>query len=109
MPYDQELAERLRAVLAGRGPFTEKKMFGGLCFLVGGKMVFAASHTGDLLVRVDPAKFDEYTGRGAEEAMMGRDRPMSPGWLTVPISRLENESELLFWTGVAFDFHATLG
>ncbi len=108
MPYDEELATRLRAVLAERGAFTEKKMFGALCFFLDRKMVFAANQTGDLMVRVDPAKYDEYTAQGAEQAMMGQDRPMGPGWLLAPGTSIEDDSGLRFWTGIAFDFHATL-
>src|SRR3954468_5797578 len=57
MAYDADLAERIRELLAGDGA-VEKKMFGGLAFLVGGNMAVAASGQGGLLVRVDPAESD---------------------------------------------------
>ncbi|MEE8518927.1 MAG: TfoX/Sxy family protein, partial [Dehalococcoidia bacterium] len=51
MAYDEEMADRIRAVLAARGVFDEKKMFGGLCFLIGGKMALGLTKD-DLMVRV---------------------------------------------------------
>lgn len=58
VPYDQGLADRLRNLLSGEPGLTEKKMFGGLAFLVGGNMAIAASGHGGLMVRVDPAQSD---------------------------------------------------
>ena len=54
MAYDEELADRIRALLGDRPGLTEKKMFGGLAFLIGGNMAIAASGQGGILVRVDP-------------------------------------------------------
>ena len=54
MAYDEELAGRIRELVSGEPRLTEKKMFGGLAFLVGGNMAVAASGQGGLLVRVDP-------------------------------------------------------
>ncbi len=108
MTFNQDLADRLRAILGELGPFTEKKMFGGLCFLKDGKMVFAANHTGDLMVRVEAARAEEYLERGAQRAMMGKGNPMSPNWLVVPVESVADPEELRYWTGVALAFHATL-
>ena len=58
MPYDRELARRIRALVADEPAIAEKTMFGGLAFLVGGNMAVAASGRGGLLVRVDPAETD---------------------------------------------------
>ena len=54
MPYDEDLAERIRDLAGGDPAVTEKKMFGGLAFLVNGNMAVAASGQGGILVRVDP-------------------------------------------------------
>jgi TfoX/Sxy family transcriptional regulator of competence genes len=54
MAYDEAAAERIRAMLAGRSDVHEKKMFGGLCFMVRGHMCCAVSGRGGLLVRVGP-------------------------------------------------------
>jgi TfoX N-terminal domain len=58
MPYDEELAARIRQILAGEPALSEKKMFGGLAFLIGGNMAVTASGHGGLMVRVDPAQSD---------------------------------------------------
>ena len=63
MAYDEVLAERIRDLLVGESARTEKKMFGGLAFLVGGNMAVAASGQGGLLVRVDPDESDRLVAR----------------------------------------------
>src|SRR3954465_15896384 len=63
MPYDEDLVHRLRELLAGQEAVTEKKMFGGLAFLVHGPMSVSASRTGGLLVRIDPAETDAALAR----------------------------------------------
>jgi TfoX N-terminal domain len=82
MAYDEALAERIRELTAGERGLTEKKMFGGLAFLVDGNMAVAASGQGGLLVRVDPddgARLVETTNAYPME-MRGREMP---GWLRV--------------------------
>ena len=59
MAYDEELAARIRDLVADEPGLTEKKMFGGLAFLIGGNMAVAASGQGGLMVRVDPAESDD--------------------------------------------------
>jgi len=54
MAYDEDLADRIRELVAGEKGLTEQKMFGGLAFLIGGNMAVAASGQGGILVRVDP-------------------------------------------------------
>ena len=55
MAYDEDLANRLRELLADEDAITEKKMFGGLAFLLHGNMAVSASGQGGLLARIDPA------------------------------------------------------
>jgi len=93
--YDQDLADRVRELIAGGAGLSEKKMFGGLAFLVGGNMAIAASGQGGLLVRVDPAASDELAAQGAEVAVM-RGRPM-PGWLRVPSASVQTKAQLATW------------
>ena len=62
MAYDQSLADRIRELLAEERDLTEKKMFGGLAFLVGGNMAVAASGQGGAMVRVDPAQSESLVG-----------------------------------------------
>ena len=76
MAYDEDLADRIRELVAGEKGLTEKKMFGGLAFLVGGNMAVAASGQGGILVRVDPdqsaeARVDD-AGRADGDARQAR-------------------------------------
>ncbi len=78
-------------------------MFGGLSFMVGERMAVAAGRDGDLLVRTDPARYDELLRRGGTPAYMGTDRPMGPGWLTVPGEHVRDDQELAYWIEVGID------
>jgi len=90
MAYDEELASRVRSLLKDE-PVVEKRMFGGLAFLLGGHMGVAASGQGGLLVRVDPDDTAELLAEpGAEEADMGRG-PMK-GWLRVRSEVLDDQT-----------------
>ena len=82
MAYDEALAARIRELLAGEDGLTEKKMFGGLAFLIGGNMAVAASGQGGLLVRVDPAEGERLVGTTDARPMEMRGREMA-GWLRV--------------------------
>ena len=98
MAYDEVLADRMRALLEGRRDLTEKKMFGGLAFLVGGHLAIAASSEGGALVRVDPAESDDLVDTTAAEVAIMRGRPMT-GWLRVGAEDLADDAELEAWVG----------
>ena len=107
MAYDQDLAHRIRALLSGV-KVTEKAMFGGLAFLVGGNMSVAASGGGGILVRVDPADTDELLAEpGAEEFTMGGRGPMK-GWLRVEPSVLDDDDTLAHWVRRGVDYARSL-
>ncbi len=96
MSYDEHLADRIRGLLAGEGDVTEQRMFGGLAFLVGGRMAVAASGQGGLMVRVDPTASTAMVASGAAQPVEMRGRPMT-GWLRVDAGRLSTERELGTW------------
>ena len=96
MAYDAELADRIRDVLAGAPDVSEKKMFGGLAFLVGGNMAVAASGQGGLLVRVDPGKSDRLVTTTNARPMEMRGREMQ-GWLRVGSDDVRTKRQLLRW------------
>ena len=96
MAYDEELAGRIRGLVEGEPGLTEKKMFGGLAFLVGGNMAVAASGQGGILVRVDPAESDALVASSAAYPMEMRGRAM-PGWLRVETEHVATEPELAAW------------
>ncbi len=98
MAYDEELAARLRALVAREPGLTERRMFGGLAFLVGGNMAIAASGQGGLHVRVDPAACETLTRRDGVRVMEMRGRSM-PGWLRVDADAVRTERQLGQWVG----------
>ena len=103
MAFDEQLAERIRALAGGQRGLTEKKMFGGLAFLVGGNMAIAASGQGGILVRVDPAESDALVAKTKAETAVMRGRPM-PGWLRVAAADVRTKAQLAPWVerGVAY-------
>ena len=103
MPYDEELAARIRAQVAGEPGLTEQKMFGGLAFLIGGNMAVAASGEGGVLVRVDPAESDALVAKTNARPMEMRGRSMQ-GWLRVDTEDVRTERQLAAWVkrGVSY-------
>jgi TfoX/Sxy family transcriptional regulator of competence genes len=101
--YDEELADRIRELLDGEASLTEKKMFGGLAFLVGGNMAVAASGQGGLLVRVDPAQSEELVAAKKARLMEMGGRSMH-GWLRVDSDAVRTRGQLARWVklGVAY-------
>lgn len=95
MAYDHELAHRIRALL-GDTPFDERAMFGGLAFLVGGKMAVAANRAGTLMVRVDSAESEELVSADGVRRMVMGGREMS-GWVQVEQQVIEEDAVLAEW------------
>ena len=96
MDYDEELADRIRELVAGEKGVSEKRMFGGLAFLVRGNMAVAASGQGGLLVRVDPKQTDRLTRSTHVAPMVMRGRPMD-GWLRVDTAGVRTTRQLRTW------------
>ena len=96
MAYDEHLAARIRERVAGDPALSEKKMFGGLAFLVGGNMAVAASGNGGMMVRVDPAESDSLVSTTAATVMEMRGRAMA-GWLHLDTSAVGTAAELDEW------------
>jgi TfoX/Sxy family transcriptional regulator of competence genes len=107
MPYDEDLANRLRELLAGEGPVTEKKMFGGLAFMLDGNMCVGASHTGGLLARIDPADTEAALERPHAARMEMGGRSMD-GWIRVEPEGLETERDLAGWVERSVAYVKTL-
>jgi TfoX/Sxy family transcriptional regulator of competence genes len=107
MAFDEQLATRIRALIGDSPEVTEKKMFGGLAFLVQGNMAIAASGQGGILVRVEPARSDELVATTDAYVAEMRGRPM-PGWLRVDADRLRADPELAFWVEMGAGFARSL-
>ena len=107
MAYDEELAGRIRELVVDEPALTEKKMFGGLAFLVGGNMAVAASGQGGLMVRVDPAESDALVSSSDARLVEMRGREM-PGWLRVDTEHLRTKEALAVWVKRGVSFARTL-
>jgi TfoX/Sxy family transcriptional regulator of competence genes len=107
MAYDEELADRIRALVGDEPGLTEQKMFGGLAFLIGGNMAIAASGQGGILVRADPAESDSLVASTDAYLMEMRGKQMQ-GWLRVDSERVTTEQELAKWVGVGTTYARSL-
>lgn len=95
MAYDEDLADRIREALAGEASHTEKRMFGGLAFMISGHMTVAASGDG-LMARVDPNDTDELVAAQGVEPMVMGGRELR-GWLQVADDALGTDEQLRSW------------
>jgi TfoX/Sxy family transcriptional regulator of competence genes len=107
MAYDEDLANRLRELLAGEVAITEKKMFGGLAFLLHGNMTVSASGKGGLLARIDPAETDKALARPNVTRMEMGGRSMD-GWVRVAPEGIRTKRELASWVKRSLDYVKTL-
>ena len=105
VPFDPELAERIRQCLDPRD-VREVAMFGGRSFMVHDRLAVAASFDGSLLLRCAPEQVDELLQRdGARPAEM-RGKPMSPGWIRIDLGAVRDDIELQEWVDIAVAFAA---
>jgi hypothetical protein len=107
MAYDEGLAERIRTVLRGRDDVAERKMFGGICFMVAGRMACGVAHH-DLMVRIGPNEYEaaltephtrpwDFTGRPAH------------GMLYVAAGGVATDADLKRWLDRAVGFATAEG
>jgi TfoX/Sxy family transcriptional regulator of competence genes len=94
--YDEDLANRIRELVSSEPGLTEKRMFGGLAFLINGNMSVSASGQGGLLLRVDPDQTDDLLGKPHAEPFVMRGRAMQ-GWLRVAPEGLNTKQQLERW------------
>jgi TfoX/Sxy family transcriptional regulator of competence genes len=107
MAYDEELAERIRELLLGESDVAEKKMFGGLAFLVGGNMAVAASGQGGVMVRVDPAMSDKLVATTNARFVEMRGRAMQ-GWLRLDHEDIRLRRQLAKWVSMGSTYARSL-
>lgn len=99
MAYDEDLADRIRVVLQHADGVTEKHMFGGHAFLVGGHMAVAASSKGGLMLRCDPARTEGFLQEPGVGPMEMRGKELD-GWLRLDASAVSTEDDLARWVEV---------
>ncbi len=96
MAYDEDLADRIREMIGSLAGIEERRMFGGLAFLIGGNMSVSASGKGGLMVRVDPDDAPDLIDDTHVAPMVMRGREML-GWLRVDTEAIETDRELRKW------------
>jgi TfoX/Sxy family transcriptional regulator of competence genes len=106
MAYDEGLAERIRSVLEGRPRVTEKKMFGGVAFLLDGKM-FVGIVKDDLMVRIGPDRYPDALKRPHVRPMDFTGKPMV-GYVYVAPDGVAEDRRLEEWVSLGAKFVATL-
>ena len=107
MAYDETLAARIRELLGSESDLSEKKMFGGLAFLIAGNMAVAASGQGGILVRVDPAQSDRLVATTNARFMEMRGRAMQ-GWLRIDAEDVGTKRELAKWVELGAKYARSL-
>jgi hypothetical protein len=105
--FDEALAGRLRSLLEGEDGLTEKKMFGGLAFLINGNMAVSASGQGGLLLRVDPAETARLVEDQHAERYEMRGKSMD-GWLRVTAAGVVSDEQLAEWVSIGLKYARSL-
>jgi TfoX/Sxy family transcriptional regulator of competence genes len=107
MGYDVALAERVRDVVKAEPGMTERRMFGGLAFLVHGNLAVSANSRGDLLLRTDPADAEPLLREPHVRRFRMRGRELA-GWLNVGVAALRTEEQLSRWVRHGIGYAASL-
>jgi TfoX/Sxy family transcriptional regulator of competence genes len=107
MAYDEDLANRIRELIAGEDGVVEQKMFGGLAFLIGGHMSVSASGRGGLLLRVPPAETESLLAEPHAGPFEMRGKTMD-GWLRVEAEGVKTKRQLERWVKRGVDYARSL-
>jgi TfoX/Sxy family transcriptional regulator of competence genes len=105
--FDEDLANRIRELIADEDGLTEQKMFGGLAFLIGGNMSVAVSREGGLLLRVDPDETESLLAKPHAHPFVMRGRAMA-GWLRVDVDGVKSKAQLERWVARGVDHARSL-
>jgi TfoX/Sxy family transcriptional regulator of competence genes len=106
MAYDDALADRVRELISARPNVSERKMFGGIAFMVGGNMAVGVSGD-ELMVRLDPADSDQALTEDGVRVFDMTGRPMK-GWILVSAERTSDEAGLSEWVEAGADYATSL-
>jgi TfoX/Sxy family transcriptional regulator of competence genes len=106
MAYDEQLADRVRPILRADAGADERKMFGGIAFLINGNMACGV-HTDNLIVRLDRADYEEALTRPGAAVFDLTGKPMK-GWVLVSPDALEDDAELGAWVRQGMEFAQSL-
>ena len=106
MAFDEQLAENIRRLLGREAGLVEKKMFGGLAFLINGNMSVGV-HGKELIVRIDPKATEAVLKEPGVRIFDITGRPMK-GWLLVGAAGVKDSTSLAQWVRRGVDYAATL-
>lgn len=107
MAYDEDLAERIREIVAVEPGLSERRMFGGLAFLLGGHLAVAASGQGGLMLRCDPDHTEDLLGQPGAAPMEMRGGEIR-GWLRVDAASVATDDDLRRWAEVGVSYARSL-
>jgi len=107
MAYDEDLADRIRELMGPQKGVEEKRMFGGLAFLINGNMSVAASGRGGLMVRVPPDETEKLLARDHVERLVRAGRE-TRGWLRVSGDGVKTKRQLQSWLTRGVDYAKSL-
>jgi TfoX/Sxy family transcriptional regulator of competence genes len=107
MAYDEDLADRIRELIAAERGVDEKRMFGGLAFLINGNMSVAVSRQGGLMVRIPPVETEKLLAREHVEPMIMAGRE-ARGWLRVSSDGVKTKRQLRSWVTRGVDYAKSL-
>ena len=107
MAYDEDLGDRIRVTLSDQDGVTDRRMFGGLAFMVNGHMAVAASGQSGLLLRVDPAETESIVGEDGVTRFQMRGREMN-GWVRVDPTAVASDDQLKRWVDVGVAYARSL-
>jgi TfoX/Sxy family transcriptional regulator of competence genes len=107
MSYNENLADKIRELIAAsHDNVEEKKMFGGLCFMVNDKMCVGVNiNKGRIMVRIDPDKFEEATAKEGCEPMVHNGKVMK-GFMFIDTDVITTKKQLEYWVNMALDYNA---
>lgn len=107
MAYDEDLANRVRELILGEDGVAEREMFGGLAFLIGGKMSVTVSREGGLMLRVPPEETEALLRKPHAHPFEMRGRPLR-GWLRIDADGLRSKRQLERWVARGVDYARSL-
>lgn len=107
MPYDPKMADRIRTLLAGTAGLTEKKMFGGIGWMIHGNIAAGAHSDGRLMIRCDKGDWERWTQDDGVGAMVQAGRAMA-GWLLIDGVAVRGDDDLQRWVERGRSYAASL-
>jgi hypothetical protein len=107
MAYDLDLADRIRECIGAEPGVSERRMFGGLAFMINGNMSVSASRQGGLLVRVEPAQTEALTTRAHAQRFVMRGHELN-GWLRIDPDGVQTKRDLTRWVALSVDYARSL-